>query len=219
MTWVNLSSLYATKNEVEGKIADLKTNIIGTVNMYAGATAPRGWLLCDGRAVKRTDYAALFAVIGETYGAGDGSTTFNLPDFNGRMPIGTAADGISTNDERTGTGKNKHPWGSSAADTSGWFGRGERGGLGKVTLTSSEMPSHTHGTGSSTWSTFLITNSGNDVVRKSVKPGSGTAVSNLVQSPNSINNNVSKIGKAGGDSAHANLPPYLAVNFIIYAGQ
>lgn len=55
----------------------------GSTQMFAGLTAPRGWLIADGRAVSRTTYAALFAVIGTTYGAGDGSTTFNLPDMRG----------------------------------------------------------------------------------------------------------------------------------------
>ncbi len=57
----------------------------GTVVAYAGATAPDGWLLCDGRAVPRPTYAPLFAAISSTYGNGDGSTTFNLPDFRGRF--------------------------------------------------------------------------------------------------------------------------------------
>lgn len=55
----------------------------GCVSAYAGATAPSGWLECDGSAVLRTTYASLFAAIGILYGAGDGSTTFNLPDLRG----------------------------------------------------------------------------------------------------------------------------------------
>ena len=62
-------------------------NPAGTIIAFSGNRAlPEGYLLCDGSAVSRTDYAALFAVIGETYGAGDGSTTFNIPNLqNGRM--------------------------------------------------------------------------------------------------------------------------------------
>lgn len=56
--------------------------------MYAGAAAPSGWLLCDGSAVSRTTYSTLFAVVGTTYGVGDGSTTFNIPDLQGRFPMG-----------------------------------------------------------------------------------------------------------------------------------
>lgn len=62
---------------------------VGTCEMWLGAAAPNSkWLLCDGAAVSRGTYAALFALIGVTHGAGDGSTTFNLPDFRGRGPVG-----------------------------------------------------------------------------------------------------------------------------------
>lgn len=60
----------------------------GTVQDFAGATVPAGYFLCYGQAVSRTTYAVLFAVIGTTYGAGDGSTTFNLPDLRGRVVAG-----------------------------------------------------------------------------------------------------------------------------------
>ena len=66
--------------------------ITGEGKLWFTATAPTGWLLCDGSAVSRTTYADLFAVIGQTYGAGDG-TTFNLPDFRGRVPAGP--DGVN----------------------------------------------------------------------------------------------------------------------------
>lgn len=74
----------------------------GSVIPYAGASAPTGYLLCDGTAVSRTTYAALFAVIASTYGNGDGSTTFNLPDLRGRFPLGKAAAG--TGNTLGGTG-------------------------------------------------------------------------------------------------------------------
>jgi microcystin-dependent protein len=60
----------------------------GCVMPFAGATPPDGWLLCYGQAVSRTSYSDLFAAIGTTYGAGDGSTTFNLPDLRGRVAAG-----------------------------------------------------------------------------------------------------------------------------------
>lgn len=60
----------------------------GLVMMFAGDTEPEGWLLCNGQAVSRSTYSDLFAVIGETYGAGDTTTTFNVPNFNKRMPVG-----------------------------------------------------------------------------------------------------------------------------------
>lgn len=60
----------------------------GSMTMWSTGTAPTGWLLCDGAAVSRTTYAALFAVISTTYGAGNGTTTFNVPNLENRVPIG-----------------------------------------------------------------------------------------------------------------------------------
>lgn len=69
----------------------------GVVLGYGGAAAPDGWLLCDGAAVSRSTYAALFAVLGATYGPGNGSTTFNVPDFRGRTAVGAGAGpGLTT---------------------------------------------------------------------------------------------------------------------------
>lgn len=63
--------------------------VSGLVLMWPGSTPPDGWLLCNGQAVSRTTYANLFSVLGTTYGQGDGSTTFNVPDLTGRVPMGT----------------------------------------------------------------------------------------------------------------------------------
>lgn len=77
------------------KIQYIYNNMIptGIVQAFAGATTPQGWLLCDGSAVSRTDYADLYAVIGDTYGAGDGSTTFNLPNLVDKFVEGSATAG------------------------------------------------------------------------------------------------------------------------------
>jgi len=96
----------------------------GTVSAFAGNTAPTGYVLCDGSAVNRTTQAALFAVIGTTYGVGDGSTTFNLPDLRGRVVAGMGGSLLSGTD--------------ALADT---------GGASTHTLTENEMPSHSHGIG------------------------------------------------------------------------
>lgn len=69
--------------------------LVGQITMYAGIQAPAGWFFCTGQTVSRTTYAGLFRVIGTTYGVGDGSTTFTLPDLRGRMPIG-AGTGTAT---------------------------------------------------------------------------------------------------------------------------
>ena len=80
---------------VNGQIKDVTGYVapVGTIAMYAGTTAPEGWLLCDGSPLSRTAYQNLFAVIGTTFGNGDGSATFNLPDLRGRTPFGKAASG------------------------------------------------------------------------------------------------------------------------------
>lgn len=64
---------------------------VGSMEMYAGSTAPTDWLICDGSAVSRETFSSLFAVIGTTYGAGDGTSTFNLPDMRDRVPVGAGA--------------------------------------------------------------------------------------------------------------------------------
>jgi len=70
-------------------IAAIPSLPTGTINMWPTASAPTGYLLCAGSAVSRTTYAALFAIVGTTFGVGDGSTTFNLPNYTNRMPYGT----------------------------------------------------------------------------------------------------------------------------------
>jgi microcystin-dependent protein len=93
---------------------------IGVVWDYAGATAPTGWAICDGSALSRTTEAPLFAVLGTTYGVGDGSTTFNIPNTKGRVVVGKDA-------------------GDGQFDT-----LGETGGAKTHTLVTGEMPVHTH---------------------------------------------------------------------------
>lgn len=70
---------------------------IGCIQAYGGATAPDGWLICNGAAVSRTTYAALFAVVGTSFGAGDGSTTFNVPDLREATVKGAGLTGLSNN--------------------------------------------------------------------------------------------------------------------------
>lgn len=89
-TGVTLSTGWLDLATMSGATAAIPT---GTVNQYAGSSAPTGWFICDGSAISRTIYATLFAVVGTTYGSGDGSTTFNLPDLRGRVPVGYASGG------------------------------------------------------------------------------------------------------------------------------
>lgn len=76
---------------------------VGGIIMYGGASTPANFLKCDGTAISRTTYAGLYAVIGTTYGSGDGSTTFNLPNYQGVVPKGTGSQTINT---RSKTGPN-----------------------------------------------------------------------------------------------------------------
>lgn len=105
---------------------------IGTIIDYAGTTAPTGYLECDGRAVSRTEYAKLFAVLGTLWGAGDGSTTFNLPNLGGRTCIG---EGTRTVGNTGGSESESYTPKGSANDH---------------TLTAAQIPAHTHGSKSLT---------------------------------------------------------------------
>lgn len=94
----------------------------GAVMPYAGSSAPSGWLFAAGQAVSRTTYAALFAAIGTTYGAGDGSTTFNLPDLEGRAVFGRDDMSGSAAGRLSNTGINgstSNPDGTSLGATGG----------------------------------------------------------------------------------------------------
>jgi len=95
---VNVAS--GTSNTDATNVAQLSALIpSGSVITTAASVAPTGWLLCDGAAVSRTTYAVLFAAISTTYGAGDGSTTFNVPDLRRRTPVGVgASDTIASTD-------------------------------------------------------------------------------------------------------------------------
>ena len=93
---------------------------VGSIVAYSSTTIPTNWLLCDGRAISRTEYALLFSIIGTAFGVGDGSTTFNLPNLKGRVPVGVDSS-------------------QTEFDT-----LGETGGEKTHTLTVDEMPSHNH---------------------------------------------------------------------------
>jgi microcystin-dependent protein len=111
---------------------------------YGGASAPTGYLLCDGTAYSRSTYSALFAVIGTSYGTGDGATTFNVPDLRGRTPFGR--------DNMGGSDAARIP-----SSITGRTSMGGTGGAGQVTLAETNLPSHSH---SSVPTTAVVTRDG-----------------------------------------------------------
>jgi microcystin-dependent protein len=171
----------------------------GVIVEYGGSAAPTGWLLCDGTAINRTTYAKLFAVIGTTYGVGDNSTTFNVPDRRGRF----------------GTGANAT------------FPRGTVGGTfttGGTALTVGQLPSHTHTGTTGVAGDHIHTGSTLGPLTPGIS-GPGTTE----EGAGSPNYPVISMGTTGNHThafttdttgsgqvhTHAYTPPYVASNYII----
>jgi len=165
------------------QLTGISAYLTGEIKIWPGASLPSGgWLWCDGAAVSRATYAALFAAIGTAFGAGDGSTTFNLPDLRGRAPFGK--------DDMGGSAANRITSGGSGVNGASL---GATGGAETVTLTTAQMPSHSH-----SFSPAFV--------------GSGGATYNPSEGYNFTSSNT---GSTGGDQAHQNMPPALVLNFII----
>jgi microcystin-dependent protein len=204
----------------------------GSIIMFAGAVAPAGWLMCDGSAVSRTTYAALWGVLGTSYGSGDTVSTFNLPDLENRVPLGAGSRAL-----------------------------GNSGGAERVALTTAQLPSHSHGLNNHTHSTPNHTHTGTaaltgnhthpadidttetlsgahghqNLTAAAAGPGTaGTTDPNeagIVNSAGAHTHSVSITSGGGGTSGvaggattttgsgetHENLPPFLVVNYIIKA--
>ena len=161
----------------------------GSVMPYAGSTAPSGWLLSYGQAVSRTTYSALFTAISTTYGTGDGSTTFNVPDLRGRLVAGQDDMGGVSANRLTGLS------GGVNGDT-----LGASGGAETHTLTTAELAAHTHGDGS-----FAVAGGSGGGSSGFLKTG-GTAGSTAVTGSS---------GSAGSGTAHNNVQPTFILNYII----
>ena len=154
-------------------------NPVGMVVPYAGLAAPEDWLLCDGASYLRADYADLFTVIGTTYGSVD-STHFNVPDLRGRVVAGQ--------DDMGGTSANRLTGQSGGVDGDVL---GQAGGAEVHTLTTGQMPSHTHGT------------------RGGIDKREGTA------GFTTISIDATNTGAQGGGGAHNNVQPTIILNYII----
>jgi len=162
------------------------TFVSGMLMPYAGATAPTGWLLCYGQAVDRTTYADLFAVVGTTYGAGDGSTTFDLPDLRGRVVAGK--------DDMGGTSANRLT--SSANGDLNGDGLGNSGGSQTHTLALTELPNSYYWNSNALAASNRLDNHAN---------------SNYTARLPDFNNNTTQ----GGGGAHNNVQPTFILTYII----
>ena len=218
---------------------------IGLVQLWPKSTAPNSsWLVCDGSAISRSTYSDLYTVIGVTYGSGDGSTTFNLPDFRARVPVGYNADTITGRSTRSIAA-------SSGAETHD--------------LQISEIPSHTHsnslsntGTGDTAQQTTVAdtghghsitpnphshsytdptigswqrteydtsgttreypTPNGGATTTQSLTVQTGNAVLNVTNPQHSHTVNVALTNAAeGGGSPHNIMQPFQVINYIIFA--
>src|ERR1700722_1346528 len=184
---------------------------VGTVSDFAGSTAPSKWYLCYGQAVSRTTYSALFAVIGTTYGSGDGVTTFNLPDLRGLV--------VGGQDNMGGTIK--------GTLTSIYFGTnpdvlGAQGGGQSETLSLSQIP-----TGITAANTAAITvnvtgnQSAPNASRSATAGGSqvsGTGAITPTATGTIAIGSVNVTSNNTGGNPHGNVQPTILMSKIIYAG-
>ena len=183
-TGTNTTQL-ATTAFVNASIAASPSTVSGAILMWPTASAPSGYLLCDGTAVSRTTYATLFALFGTTFGTGDGSTTFNLPNYTNRMPYGTtigatggSADAIVVSHTHTATVTDPSHFHSTSVGAAGTFGSSTTtyGSVGTLGGTHSGIVDFT----------------------------------NVATTGITVSNNTT-----GVSGTNANLPPYLGINFII----
>ena len=171
------------------------SGIVGEVRMFAGQNVPSGWLKCNGAAVSRTTYATLFGEIGTRYGVGDGSTTFNVPNFDDRSPMGASIT---------------DPNGTLRTLVSGTPTRS--GGAAAHALSIAEMPAHTH---DMTHTHDVPTNQGTSVGSGDISEGLGMGTPSMITT--SVGS-VTLTGSSGMGQPHSLLDPYFAISFIIYAG-
>jgi microcystin-dependent protein len=162
---------------------------IASILMFASNFAPQGWALCQGQILPISQNTALFSIIGTTYG-GNGQTTFGLPDLRGRTTIGSAQ----------GPGLSNFSW-------------GQTGGANTVTLTTNNLPAHTH------VASVNVACSSNNATSDEAYGAIPAGVNNVYASANAIGGNLGgvnlTVSPAGGGQPFNNQQPYLGINFII----
>lgn len=195
---------------------------VGSGMDFWGTTAPAGYIFPYGQAISRTDFALLFAVLGTTHGAGDGSTTFNVPDKRGRASFGK--------DNMGGTSANRltDQTGGIDGDT-----LGDTGGAETHTLTTAQLPSHAHAAGtlatSSAGATAITVELLTGIApNANATPGNasaqgtgavGTDTGSVASSvPNHTHDITGSTANAGSGAAHNILPPGIVCNYILFAG-
>lgn len=156
---------------------------VGEIRMFAGNFAPRGWAFCDGQLLAVSQNDALFSLLGTIYG-GDGRTTFGLPDLRGRIPIHAG----------TGPGLSSRRLGAKAG------GENE-------TLTTNQLPSHSHQLVASSQPAADLQPSGNLLA--------DTTVDIYVQENPNTDMAAALVSNIGGSRSHTNLMPFLCIHFII----
>jgi microcystin-dependent protein len=179
---------------------------VGTVFPYGGGSAPSGYLLCDGSAISRTTYSALFTVISGNFGAGDGSTTFNLPDLRGRVVAGK--------DDMGGSSANRL---TDANDGLNGDTLGDTGGAETQTLETANLPAYTPaGTNSGGAASLSFTGPGN------ISQGGATSVvSNVTTGATPITftqPTFTGTPQGGTSTAFGIVQPTIILNYIIFAG-
>jgi microcystin-dependent protein len=160
---------------------------IGQLMLVCFNYAPQGWMFCDGSLLPIAQYQALFALLGTTYG-GNGTTNFALPDLRGRVPVGASL---------SGGGNQLTP-----------RQMGEAGGSETVTLTTPQMPAHNHLVATNDSSESLNVSSGHYL-------GGGGRTSIYADQPGTTTLAANAVTPAGGSQPHANMQPFLGLNWII----
>lgn len=174
------------------QLLDIYAGLTGTILPTVATSAPSGWLLCDGSAVSRTDYSNLFALVGTSFGAGNGSTTFNLPDLRGRSIIGVGQ----------GSGLSNRV-------------RGQVGGAETHQLATGEIPAHQH----FVFNTDATSNGSPNVTASQYAVMDNSTSSNGSYDING-NANVATVGltsSTGSNGSHNNMQPFMALSYIIRA--
>lgn len=222
-----LTTIESTASTLQTQVNSLAAVPSGSLTMFAGGTIPTGWLLCNGQAVSRATYSTLFTAIGTAYGAGDGSTTFNVPNLVSRFPLGVNNTGLGA---------------ASAGDS-------HAHSTASHTLAIGEIPVHSHANSLSDPGHGHVVDVSDHVHSVTVWDAAGAAVSGRISSastqsgttatsvttdaptltahthvntdPSNVTINNANAGGGGGHD-HGNVstqgplnPPSLALNFII----